>query len=106
VVDTPAERNAQHPLEPLLHLRRGLVRKGDREDAAGVDAALANEVRDPARDHAGLAAPCAREDQKRPIAVQHRLALGGIQLLKIVHGISKLPLQIAYFTEQPGKLQD
>ncbi|MNF86727.1 hypothetical protein D3C84_691730 [compost metagenome] len=48
---------------PLLHLARGLVGKGHGDDVLGTDAAVLDQVRDFARDHAGLAGASTGEHQ-------------------------------------------
>ncbi len=53
--------------DPLAHLGGGLVRERDREDPPRRDALHPDEVRDPVREHAGLAAPGAGEDEDRPV---------------------------------------
>jgi hypothetical protein len=69
---------ADEAADPLLHLLRGLVREGDREDLVGVDAALLDEVGDPVGEHAGLARSGAGHDEERPSVVEDRGALLGV----------------------------
>ncbi|MNZ86287.1 hypothetical protein D3C78_1051040 [compost metagenome] len=64
---------------PLLHLARGLVGKGHGDDVLGADAAVLDQVRDFARDHAGLAGACTGEHQKRAADVAHGFLLPGIE---------------------------
>jgi hypothetical protein len=64
-----------HPLEPFPHLVRGLVRKSDRENIDGRHGAFPDKVRNPAGDHAGLAASGAGQDQKRAVAVENCFTL-------------------------------
>ena len=59
--------------DAFLHLVGGLVGKCDRKNAVGADAALADQVRDAVRDHAGLARACACKDEKRPLFVEYGL---------------------------------
>ena len=46
---------AEHPLEPLAHLPRRLVRERDREDLVRLHALRGEQVRDAVREHARLA---------------------------------------------------
>ena len=77
-----AGRAADQQLDPLAHLLGGLVGEGDREDLVGPRLAGPQQVGDPVREHAGLARAGAREDQQRPLAVRHRVALGLVQALE------------------------
>jgi len=45
---------AEHVLEPLAHLPRGLVRERDREDLLRLDADRVDQVRDAVREDARL----------------------------------------------------
>ena len=53
----------QQGADPLFHFARGLVGKGHGDDVLGADAAVLNQVRDLARDHAGLAGASTGEHQ-------------------------------------------
>ncbi|MNU35255.1 hypothetical protein D3C71_238520 [compost metagenome] len=53
----------QQGADPLFHLARGLVGKGHGDDVLGTDAAVLDQVRDFARDHAGLAGASTGEHQ-------------------------------------------
>ena len=75
---------AQHLAEPQLHLPRRLVGEGHREDFAGAGAALAEDVRDAAGQHAGLAGAGAGQHQHRSVQRFHRLALLGIEAGEIL----------------------
>ena len=75
---------AHQHLHPLAHLLRGLVGEGDRQDLARPRAPAVDEVRDPVRQHAGLARAGAGEDQQRTLAVQDGLALGLVEPLQKV----------------------
>jgi hypothetical protein len=75
---------AEQPEEPLAHLAGGLVGEGDGQDVPGEDALLLHQPGDPVDDDAGLAAAGAGQDQQRPVAVDHRLALGLVQVLEEV----------------------
>ena len=51
----PAPATAEHVVEPLAHLARGLVRERDREDLLRLDAVRVDQVRDAVREDARLA---------------------------------------------------
>ena len=70
----------EHPLEPLAHLPRRLVRERDREDLVRLDAVRADQVRDPVGEHARLARAGPGDDEQRPLDVEHGLPLGRIQV--------------------------
>ena len=53
----------QQGADPLFHLARGLVGKGHGDDVLGADAAVLDQVRDLAGDHAGLAGASTGEHQ-------------------------------------------
>ena len=73
---------AHQGLHPLAHLAGGLVCEGDGQDLARPRGPAAHQVRDAVREHAGLARAGAGEDQQRPLAMQHGLALGLVQPLQ------------------------
>ena len=68
-------------LDARPHLLRGLVREGDGEHFVRLRVAVADEIRDAAGDDARLARSRAGEDQQRPVGVQDRVALFGVQRL-------------------------
>lgn len=70
---------ADELLDTLLHLARGLVREGDREDLAGVDIALAQKMGDAVREHPRLAGARAGHDEQRGAGVHHGRALVLVQ---------------------------
>ena len=70
----PCAARAREALDPLSHLARRLVGERHGHDAKGRDA-LAAQAGHAAGDDAGLAAPCPRHDQQRPLDVGRRLAL-------------------------------
>ncbi|VVN29037.1 hypothetical protein PS647_04769 [Pseudomonas fluorescens] len=70
---------AQQGADPFLHLAGGLVGKGHGDDVLGADAAVLDQVRDFARDHAGLAGASTGEHQKRAADVAHGFLLPGIE---------------------------
>ncbi len=69
-------------LDPAPHLGRGLVGEGDGQHLGGAHLAAEEQEGDPAREHRGLAAAGAGENQQRTLAVGHRLALGLVQALQ------------------------
>ena len=78
---------AQQGLDALAHFSGGLVRERHRENLVGLGVAVADEIRDPAGDDAGLARPGAREDQQRPLDVKHRGALFGVERCEKIHSV-------------------
>jgi len=80
-----AARLAQELLEPHQHLTGGLVGKGDRQDAIGRDAPLADHVGDAIGQHASLARSWAGQDQHRAVDGEDGLALGRIESGEHVH---------------------
>ena len=67
---------AEQQLDALAHLLRRLVGERDREQLVGPRLAAVDQVGDPVRQHARLAAAGAGEDQQRPVAVRDGLPLG------------------------------
>ena len=57
---------AEHALEPLPHLARGLVRERDREDLVGLHAVRADEMRDAVGENARLARAGPGDDEQGP----------------------------------------
>ena len=84
-MEGPDERAVRRPsgegLRPLAHLARRLVGERDGRDRARIGAG-ADQPRQPVRDDAGLARAGAREHEERPLLVEDRFALFGIQLRK------------------------
>ncbi|MOA35034.1 hypothetical protein D3C78_1564560 [compost metagenome] len=70
---------AQQSADPLLHLPRGLVGEGHGHDVLGTDAAVLDQVRDLAGDHAGFAGASTGEHQKRAADVVHGFLLPGVE---------------------------
>ena len=70
---------AEHPLEPLAHLSRRLVREGDREDLVRLRAVRADQVRHSVREDTRLSRAGTGDDEQRAVDVQDGLALGRIQ---------------------------
>ena len=70
----PDGRIAGEPLDAAAHFVGGLVREGQREDVLPGDA-LFQQPGDAMRDHAGLAAARAGQNQQGPVEVRNRLAL-------------------------------
>ena len=75
-----------HRADAGLHLARGLVGEGDREDFGRPRAAEREDVRDAGGEHAGLAGSGAGEHQKGSIQRLDRLALLEVQARKIWRG--------------------
>ena len=70
-------------LEARAHLPRRLVRERDRKDLVRLDADRGDQVGDPVGEDAGLPRARAGDDEQRALRVQHRLALGGVQVGEI-----------------------
>ncbi|MNQ38732.1 hypothetical protein D3C85_523250 [compost metagenome] len=70
---------AQQAGDALLHLARGLVGEGHRDDVLRADAALLDQVGDLAGDHAGLAGSGAGQHQQRAADVVDGFLLAGIE---------------------------
>ncbi len=78
-----ARDSAEHVLQPLAHLARGLVRERDREDLLGLDPVRVDQVRDAVREDARLAGARAGDDEQRPFRREDRLPLGRVQIGEI-----------------------
>jgi hypothetical protein len=74
-----ARRAAQQQLDALAHLLRGLVGEGDRQQLGVARLSGLDEPGDAVGEDPGLARSGAGEDQQRPLAVRHRLALGWVE---------------------------
>ncbi len=74
---------AQHVLEPLAHLARGLVRERDREDLLRLDPVRVDQVRDAVGEDARLARARSRDHEQRPLRGEDGLALGRVQVGEI-----------------------
>ena len=70
---------AEHPLEPLAHLARRLVRERDREDLVRLRPVRADQVRHAMGEHTGLPRARAGDDEQRAVDVQDGFALGRVQ---------------------------
>ena len=75
----PARVGPEQGRDAPAHLFRGLVGKGDGEDAVGAHAAGQDQVGDARRQHARLPRPGARQHQQRPAAVLDRGPLGVVE---------------------------
>jgi len=64
---------------PLLHLTRRLIGKGDGGDLMGGDTAILDQVGNLAGDYPRFATTCASENQQWSIDVAHRLILTGVE---------------------------
>ena len=73
---------ADKHLDPAAHLARGLVGEGHRQQTVGPDPAGGDQVGDPRRQDAGLAAARAGKDEERAVAVRDRLLLGRVEALE------------------------
>ena len=69
----------------VAHFLGGLVGERDGEDFVRLGVAVADEIRDAAGDDARLARAGAGEDEQRPVDVQDRFALFGIQGVEELH---------------------
>jgi len=81
---------ADKRLHPLAHLFGCFVGEGDGKHRARRDSALLDQVSDPVRDNPGLAAAGSREDQKRTLAVDNRLALLLVKIGQQFHRIGSM----------------
>ena len=75
--------SADHRLEPLVHLARRLVGKGDGEKLGRKRAAGAEDVGEPGRQNAGLAGAGACEDQHRTLDRLDGAALRFVETVEI-----------------------
>ena len=94
----PAAVGAEQRFDAGAHLFGGLVRERDRQHLVRLGVAVADEVRDSARDDARLAGTGAGEDQQRSLDVQDRFSLFGVQGFEELHarltvGRGTLPAQ-------------
>ncbi len=71
---------AQELFHPPSHLVRGLVGEGHRQDLPRLDGSSPDQVGDPAGDDPGLPGAGARQNQERPLTMQHRLFLWRVQI--------------------------
>ena len=77
---------ADQVADALLHLARGLVGEGHREDLAAARAARRHDVGDARRQHARLAGAGASQHEQRPVERLDRLTLLGIEPFEIGRG--------------------
>ena len=75
---------AQHAVDAILHLARGLVGEGHRQNLMRPRPVLAQQMHDPRRQGLGLARACTRQHQDRPVQRPHRLQLGAVQAVQVV----------------------
>jgi len=75
-------RFADQRLDPTTHLPGRLVRKSHRQQPVRPHPMGRDQVGDPGRQHAGLAAAGAGEDQQRAVTVRDRFLLGRIEARK------------------------
>ena len=69
---------------PLTHLSSGLIGESNRQNLADPDAALGDQVGDPARQDCGLSRTSAGDDQQRGSLVHDREALLGVKTVEQV----------------------
>ena len=81
--------------DPLAHLPRGLVGEGDNQQFPGAGPAGGQDVRQPRREHAGLAGAGAGKHQHGPLGRLDRRPLFRIEPIEIVGGSRVRPRQIA-----------
>ena len=83
----PLGRLAQNSGDPLTHLARRPVGEGDGQDLVRKGAFGQQDMREPGRQHAGLAGAGAGEHQQRPVHAFHRGTLFRVQAIEIArHG--------------------
>src|SRR5438067_11382220 len=82
---TAARFRRNQSTNAISHLTGGLVGEGDRQNCPSWNFVGANQMGDPVRDHARLAAARARQDEKRAFAMLHGFSLAWIEALKKVH---------------------
>jgi hypothetical protein len=75
----PTAIAAEQRLDARAHLLGGFIGKGHREDAAGVGHAFADQIGDAVRNDAGLARPCAGENEQRAMGMDDGVLLLGVQ---------------------------
>ena len=75
---------AEQVLEPRAHLPRRLVRKRDGEDLVRLRALRGDEMRDAARERAGLPRAGSGDDEHGALCLQHGLPLGGIEVGEVL----------------------
>ena len=78
----PARLGADEVSDALFHLPGGFVGEGDGEDLGGGNVQVFDHVGDAVCEGAGLPAPCARDDQNRPVNSLSSLLLLGIEVIK------------------------
>ena len=78
-------RSAQHRFDALPHLACGFIGEGDRQHFVRRGVSVADEIRDAIGDDACLSRAGARQNQQRPVDVQHGLTLFGVEILEEGH---------------------
>ena len=76
---------AHQLVHTVPHLLRSFIGKGDRHDIPRVDSLFFYQVRNPVRQHSGLAGTCSRQDQHRPLCPKNRLLLLAVQCIVYTH---------------------
>ncbi len=82
----PRRRFAEQARDARAHLLGGLVGERHGEDARRVHAVVLDEMGDAPREDAGLAGAGTRQHEQRTLEMEHRLALGRIQVGERVGG--------------------
>jgi hypothetical protein len=72
-------------MHPLAHLIGGFIGEGDRQYAGSRNMVRLDQMRDPMRDHARLAATSARQQQQRSFDVRDSRLLLWIETLEKIH---------------------
>ena len=80
----PLDRATDEMADALLHLARGLVGEGHRQDLAAARAPRRHDVGDASGQHARLAGARARQHQQRAVQRLDRLTLLGIETREVV----------------------
>ena len=78
-------RVGEQGVHALAHFAGGLVGEGDGQDGRWRHTRCADEVGDAVRDHAGLAAARAGQDQERTFGMANGFTLLGIQPVEKIH---------------------
>ena len=95
---------ADQRLDPRLHLVRGLVGERDGQDLERADAPVADEVGDAVGQDPGLARPGAGHHQQRPLGVDDRVGLHGVEPLEqIADGV--VDGAVGPDARRPGRLR-
>ncbi len=100
---------AHQLLDALLHLARGLVGEGDREDLPRVDPALGQQVGDAVGEHPGLAGTGPGDDEQRRTGVHDGGALLGVQPVEQRGGVddrARVTVPVVPVPGRRGRVED